>query len=107
MAVFPNTTSFGGTNTAADLTLLVYITTAPEHDGSLSGARLREAISWGKMRPEAPNVCVEGDASVLLPLIGADVLQRGDASVNHRQKMALLMTALMALMPLAGWLRGK
>lgn len=58
----------------------VYITTAPEHDGSLSGARLREAISWGKMRPEAPNVCVEGDASVLLPLIGADVLQRGDAS---------------------------
>ena len=34
----------------------VYVTTAPEHDGSLSGARLREAISWGKMRPEAPNV---------------------------------------------------
>ena len=53
----------------------VYITTAPEHDGSLSGARLREAISWGKMRPEAPNVCVEGDASVLLPLIGADIFR--------------------------------
>jgi len=51
----------------------VYITTAPEHDGSLSGARLREAISWGKMRPEAPNVCVEGDASVLLPLLGSDL----------------------------------
>ena len=31
---------------------VVYITTAPEHDGSLSGARLREAISWGKMRPK-------------------------------------------------------
>ena len=42
-------------------------------DGSLSGARTREAISWGKMRPEAPNVCVEGDASVLLPLLGADL----------------------------------
>ena len=51
----------------------IYITTAPEHDGSLSGARLREAISWGKMRPEAPNVCVEGDASVLLPLLGSDI----------------------------------
>lgn len=51
----------------------VYVTTAPEHDGSLSGARLREAISWGKMRPEAPNVCVEGDASVLLPLLGSDL----------------------------------
>ena len=49
----------------------VYITTAPEFDGSLSGARLREAISWGKMRPEAPNICVEGDASVLLPILGA------------------------------------
>ena len=45
---------------------------APEHDGNF-GARLREAISWGKMRPEAPNVCVEGDASVLLPLIGSDL----------------------------------
>ena len=54
----------------------VYITTAPEHDGSLSGARLREAISWGKMRPEAPNVCVEGDASVLLPLLGCDIFNR-------------------------------
>ena len=54
----------------------VYVTTAPEHDGSLSGARLREAISWGKMRPEAPNVCVEGDASVLLPLLGSDLFNR-------------------------------
>ena len=53
----------------------VYITTAPEHDGSLSGARPREAISWGKMRPEAPNVCVEGDASVLLPLLGSDLFK--------------------------------
>jgi len=52
----------------------VYITTAPEYDGSLSGARLKEAISWGKMRPEAPNICVEGDASLLLPLLGVDLL---------------------------------
>ena len=51
----------------------VAITTAPEHDGSLSGARLREAISWGKIRPEAPHVTVEGDASVLLPLLGSDL----------------------------------
>ena len=51
----------------------VAITTAPEHDGSLSGARLREAISWGKIRPEAPQVTVEGDASVLPPLLGSDL----------------------------------
>ena len=36
----------------------VSITTAPEYDGSLSGARLREAVSWGKVRPEAPQVCL-------------------------------------------------
>jgi deoxyhypusine synthase len=54
----------------------VYITTAPEHDGSLSGARLKEAISWGKMKIEAPHICVEGDASVLLPLLGADLFAK-------------------------------
>jgi deoxyhypusine synthase len=53
----------------------VGITTAPEHDGSLSGARLREAVSWGKIRPDAPHVTVEGDASVLLPLLGADLFR--------------------------------
>ena len=51
------------------------ITTAPEHDGSLSGARLREAVSWGKVRPDAPQVVVEGDASVLLPLLGVDLFR--------------------------------
>jgi deoxyhypusine synthase len=51
----------------------VSITTASEHDGSLSGARLREAVSWGKIRPQAPQVVVEGDASVLLPILGADL----------------------------------
>ena len=54
----------------------VSITTAPEYDGSLSGARLREAVSWGKVRPEAPQVVVEGDASVILPVLGADLLSQ-------------------------------
>jgi len=47
----------------------VYITTAVEYDGSLSGARVREAVSWGKVREMADYVTVEGDATVLLPLI--------------------------------------
>ncbi len=51
----------------------VSITTAPEYDGSLSGARLREAISWGKIRPNAPQIVLEGEASVLLPILGADL----------------------------------
>jgi deoxyhypusine synthase len=53
----------------------VGITTAPEYDGSLSGARLREAISWGKIRPEAPHVVIEGDASLILPILGADLFK--------------------------------
>ncbi|MFL2957427.1 MAG: deoxyhypusine synthase [Candidatus Thalassarchaeaceae archaeon] len=53
----------------------VGITTASEYDGSLSGARLREAISWGKIRPEAPQVVIEGDASLILPILGADLFK--------------------------------
>ncbi len=47
----------------------VYVTTAQEYDGSLSGARLEEAISWGKIRSDAEFVNVYGDATVILPLI--------------------------------------
>ncbi|MFQ5553192.1 MAG: deoxyhypusine synthase [Thermoplasmata archaeon] len=53
----------------------VYLTTAVEHDGSLSGARLREAVSWGKVRVGAERVTVEGDASLLLPLLYASMAE--------------------------------
>jgi len=49
----------------------IYITTALEYDGSLSGARPREAISWGKIKPRAKKTLVYGDATLLLPLIYA------------------------------------
>ncbi|MFA5953000.1 MAG: deoxyhypusine synthase [Candidatus Pacearchaeota archaeon] len=52
----------------------IYITTAVEWDGSLSGARLREAISWGKVKPSAKQITVEGDATVLLPLLASKIL---------------------------------
>ena len=45
------------------------ITTAVEHDGSLSGARVKEAVSWGKVREDARYITVEGDATILLPLM--------------------------------------
>jgi len=54
----------------------VYITTAVEHDGSLSGARLREAISWGKLKEEADKITIEGDATVLLPLMASALIER-------------------------------
>ena len=54
----------------------VYVTTAQEYDGSLSGARLREAVSWGKVKEKAKYVTVEGDATVLLPLIAGALIER-------------------------------
>jgi len=47
----------------------VYVTTALEYDGSLSGARPREAISWGKIKPRARKTIVYGDATLILPLL--------------------------------------
>jgi len=52
----------------------VFVTTAVEYDGSLSGARVREAVSWGKVKPDADYVTVEGDATVLLPIIASQIL---------------------------------
>ena len=54
----------------------VYITTAVEYDGSLSGARPREAISWGKIREKAKTVTIEADATIALPIIYAALLER-------------------------------
>jgi deoxyhypusine synthase len=54
----------------------VYLTTAVEWDGSLSGARTREAISWGKVKPRASHVTVEGDVTVTLPMLVGAALER-------------------------------
>ena len=53
----------------------IYLTTASEWDGSLSGARPREAISWGKIKPRAKHVTVYGDVTVLLPIIAKYVYE--------------------------------
>lgn len=47
----------------------IYINTAAEYDGSLSGARPREAVSWGKISEEGKYVTIEEDATVALPII--------------------------------------
>ncbi len=54
----------------------VYISTADEWDGSLSGARPREAVSWGKISPKAKRVMIEGDASVILPIMVTALIDR-------------------------------
>ena len=54
----------------------VYISTADEWDGSLSGARPREAVSWGKISEKAKRVMIEGDASLILPLMVGALITR-------------------------------
>ena len=54
----------------------VYMTTAAEYDGSLSGAQVREAVSWGKVREDAWQVNVEGDATITLPILVAAIIER-------------------------------
>lgn len=54
----------------------VYVSTADEWDGSLSGARPREAVSWGKISPKAKRVMIEGDASLLLPIMVGALISR-------------------------------
>ena len=65
------------------LDYVVYITTAVEWDGSLSGARPREAVSWGKVKPAALQTTIYGDATIVLPLIYLCIkdVKRGKSSV--------------------------
>jgi len=58
------------------LDFAVYVTTATEYDGSLSGAQLREAISWSKVKPKAKHVTIMGDATVIFPLLASAALKR-------------------------------
>jgi deoxyhypusine synthase len=58
------------------LDYVVYISTADEWDGSLSGARPREAVSWGKISEKAKRIMVEGDATVVLPVMAASLFTR-------------------------------
>jgi deoxyhypusine synthase len=54
----------------------VYLTTAQEWDGSLSGAKLKEAISWGKIKESAKEITIQGDATLLLPLMACALIER-------------------------------
>jgi len=54
----------------------VYLSTGTEGDGSLSGARPREAVSWNKLKREEDSAFVEGDATLTFPLLACAMLQK-------------------------------
>ncbi len=53
----------------------VQISSARADDGSLSGAPLREAISWGKVKGERTST-IFGDVTIVFPLIVAAALEK-------------------------------
>ena len=61
---------FGGEG----LDYAVYITSSDEYDGSLSGARPKEAQSWGKVAPKARAVFLKADATLVLPFLYVGLL---------------------------------
>ena len=54
----------------------LYITTAQEFDGSLSGALVREAISWGKVAKDAKQATIHAEATTILPFLFSALLSR-------------------------------
>jgi len=62
-----------------------YVTTALEYDGSLSGAQVREAVSWGKVKAKAKKVNLYAEATTVLPLLVSYALTRKRKSSAQRE----------------------
>ena len=58
------------------LDFAVYITTAQEFDGSLSGALVREAISWGKVTQNAKQTTIHAEITTALPFLYSALLSK-------------------------------
>ncbi|WWD21650.1 deoxyhypusine synthase [Kwoniella shandongensis] len=64
----------------------VYINTGQEYDGSDSGARPDEAVSWGKIRAGAESVKVYADATLVFPMVVAATFGKAHWEQNAQEK---------------------
>ncbi len=64
----------------------VYINTAQEYDGSDSGARPDEAVSWGKIRSNAKSVKIHSDVTIVFPLIVAETFVKNKEIATKLKK---------------------
>merc|ERR1712129_544953 len=67
----------------ADFSL--FVNTANEFDGSDSGARPDEAISWGKIWREAKPVKIYGETSMIFPLLVAETFARHHHKLDEKK----------------------
>jgi deoxyhypusine synthase len=54
----------------------VYVTTALEFDGSLSGARVSEAVTWGKVKERARQASLTAEVTTVLPFMVSYLLTK-------------------------------
>ena len=54
----------------------VYVTTAQEFDGSLSGALVRQAISWGKVTKNAKETTIHAEITTVFPFMYKALLEK-------------------------------
>ncbi|XP_064171463.1 deoxyhypusine synthase [Anguilla rostrata] len=64
----------------------VFVNTGQEFDGSDSGARPDEAVSWGKIRMDATPVKVYADATLVFPLLVAETFAHNAARLAAQKK---------------------
>jgi len=64
----------------------VFLNTSSEFDGSDSGARPDEAVSWGKIRKDAKPVKIYAEASLVFPLLVAETFARHHFRMDDEKK---------------------
>ncbi|XP_058792189.1 probable deoxyhypusine synthase [Phymastichus coffea] len=62
----------------------VFVNAVPEYDGSDSGARPDEAVSWGKIKKDSKAVKIHAEASLIFPLLVAETFIRHFVSYKMR-----------------------
>lgn len=63
----------------------VFLNTASEFDGSDSGARPDEAVSWGKIKKDATPVKIYAEATLVLPLLIAQTFAKRHQAQTQTQ----------------------
>ena len=64
----------------------MFLNTSSEFDGSDSGARPDEAVSWGKIRKDAKPVKIYAEASLVFPLLVAETFARQHFKMDQESK---------------------
>lgn len=64
----------------------ILITMDRPETGGLSGSTLKEAMSWGKVKPHSRRVTVVGDVVMVFPMIVASIFERFGESFSREKK---------------------